>query len=245
MNAPSLGHGLLVLGTFAVLSRGWDPGRKVRRWSTKTWVRSSAGCRRRETGHGHLRRRRRHRARPPAGAQGLQKIQRDVSDLLVAKSTFVALVDDKGIAIRNNLEPDAMAGKDLFSLFPALKTADAAPRHHRRTVPGRHRTAPGPHLGGRLPSEKGRRQDHRLLRHRLVVPRLCPSSGELPCGPEGAQAAGGWRYWQPRDPSRPRCSMRMAWGREVVVQTRRRSPRRRSPPEARRHRQAGPWRTAW
>jgi hypothetical protein len=62
--------------------------------------------------------------RDPAGVRkGLQKIQRDVSDLLVAKSTFFALADEKGIAVRNNLEPDVMAGKDLFAVFPTLKTS--------------------------------------------------------------------------------------------------------------------------
>jgi hypothetical protein len=53
----------------------------------------------------------------------LQKVRRDVPDLLVAKSTFFALTDDKGIAIRNNLEQDAMARQDLVALFPELAKA--------------------------------------------------------------------------------------------------------------------------
>lgn len=58
---------------------------------------------------------------PAAVRRGLQKVQREVPDLLVAKSTFFALVDPKGIAIRNNLETDAMAGQDIFTLFPTLR----------------------------------------------------------------------------------------------------------------------------
>lgn len=58
---------------------------------------------------------------PAVVRRGLQKVQREVPDLLVAKSTFFALVDAKGVAIRNNLETDAMAGQDIFTLFPALR----------------------------------------------------------------------------------------------------------------------------
>jgi len=53
----------------------------------------------------------------------LQRIRRDVPDLLVAKSTFFALVDDKGVAIRNDLEQDAMAGQNVVQIFPALSGA--------------------------------------------------------------------------------------------------------------------------
>lgn len=53
----------------------------------------------------------------------LQRIRRDVPDLLVAKSTFFALVDDKGVAIRNDLEQDAMAGQNVVQIFPALAGA--------------------------------------------------------------------------------------------------------------------------
>ncbi len=44
-------------------------------------------------------------------------------DLLVAKSTFIALADPAGIAIRNDLEEDAMAGKNLLATFPVLAKA--------------------------------------------------------------------------------------------------------------------------
>jgi hypothetical protein len=58
---------------------------------------------------------------PIAVRRGLNKVQVAVPDLLTAKSTFFALADANGIAIRNNLEVDAMAGTDLFKLFPDLR----------------------------------------------------------------------------------------------------------------------------
>jgi hypothetical protein len=55
----------------------------------------------------------------------LAKMRREVPDLTVAKSTFFAIADDKGIAIRNDLEEDAMAGTALLPLFPELAKAEA------------------------------------------------------------------------------------------------------------------------
>ncbi len=55
--------------------------------------------------------------------RALGRIRRDVVDLNVAKSTFFALADPSGVAIRNDLEEDVMAGQDLFALFPALAKA--------------------------------------------------------------------------------------------------------------------------
>lgn len=60
----------------------------------------------------------------PAVRQALLRTQREVPDLNVAKSTFFALTDDKGIGIRNNLEQDAMAGQDLAKLFPGIAKAE-------------------------------------------------------------------------------------------------------------------------
>jgi hypothetical protein len=59
--------------------------------------------------------------------KGISRLQREVPDLLVAKSSFFAIADEKGIGIRNNLETDAMAGRDLFQVFPGLRKADEAP----------------------------------------------------------------------------------------------------------------------
>jgi hypothetical protein len=53
----------------------------------------------------------------------LVKMRRDVPDLTVAKSTFFALTDDHGVAIRNDLEEDVMAGQDLLKIFPDLAKA--------------------------------------------------------------------------------------------------------------------------
>jgi len=52
--------------------------------------------------------------------KALGRVRRDVMDLSVAKSTFFALADANGVAIRNDLEEDVMAGQNLFAVFPAL-----------------------------------------------------------------------------------------------------------------------------
>jgi hypothetical protein len=51
----------------------------------------------------------------------LRKLREAVPDLRMAKSTFFAFADDKGVAVRNDLEQDTMAGKDLIGVYPALK----------------------------------------------------------------------------------------------------------------------------
>jgi hypothetical protein len=56
---------------------------------------------------------------------GLAKTRRDVPDLGLATSTFFALADASGVGIRNNLEEDLMAGKNLLSVFPDLAKAQA------------------------------------------------------------------------------------------------------------------------
>jgi len=55
--------------------------------------------------------------------KALQRVRRDVMDLSIAKSTFFALADASGVAIRNDLEEDVMAGQNLFTVFPALSKA--------------------------------------------------------------------------------------------------------------------------
>lgn len=55
--------------------------------------------------------------------KSLQRVRRDVMDLNIAKSTFFALADANGVAIRNDLEEDVMAGQNLFTVFPALAKA--------------------------------------------------------------------------------------------------------------------------
>jgi hypothetical protein len=59
-----------------------------------------------------------------AGARkALIRVRREVLDLSIAKSTFFALADSEGIAIRNDLEEDVMAGQNLLAVFPALAQA--------------------------------------------------------------------------------------------------------------------------
>jgi hypothetical protein len=53
----------------------------------------------------------------------LRRVRRDVPDLNLSKATFFALTDDKGVAVRNDLEEDVMAGQDLFKIFPELAKA--------------------------------------------------------------------------------------------------------------------------
>ena len=53
----------------------------------------------------------------------LRRVRRDVPDLNLSKSTFFALTDERGVAIRNDLEEDVMAGQDLFKTFPELSKA--------------------------------------------------------------------------------------------------------------------------
>lgn len=55
--------------------------------------------------------------------KALFKVRRDVQALDIAKSTFFALADSGGVAIRNDLEEDVMAGQSLFTVFPALAKA--------------------------------------------------------------------------------------------------------------------------
>jgi hypothetical protein len=57
----------------------------------------------------------------PAVRSALLKMRQQVPDLGIAKSTFFAYADDKGIAIRNDFEQDTMAGKDLVAGWPGLK----------------------------------------------------------------------------------------------------------------------------
>jgi len=55
--------------------------------------------------------------------RALLRVRRDVMDLTMAKSTFFALTDPTGVAIRNDLEQDVMAGQNLIAIFPALSKA--------------------------------------------------------------------------------------------------------------------------
>jgi hypothetical protein len=53
----------------------------------------------------------------------LELARRKVQDLRMAKSTFFALADLSGTALRNDQEQDRMAGRPFFASFPALSGA--------------------------------------------------------------------------------------------------------------------------
>lgn len=57
----------------------------------------------------------------PAVRSALLKMRQQVPDLGIAKSTFFAFADPKGIAVRNDFEQDSMGGKDLVAGWPGLK----------------------------------------------------------------------------------------------------------------------------
>jgi len=63
------------------------------------------------------------RTDPKAAAEALRNARRKVQDLRMAKSTFFALADEKGIVIRNDQEQDRMVGKPLFASYPRLSEA--------------------------------------------------------------------------------------------------------------------------
>lgn len=64
----------------------------------------------------------------PAVRSALLKMRQQVPDLGIAKSTFFAFADPKGIAIRNDFENDTMAGKDLVAAWPGLRpVSEGAP----------------------------------------------------------------------------------------------------------------------
>ena len=55
--------------------------------------------------------------------QRLLAVRREVPDLTKAKSTFFALTDETGVALRNDLQEDVMAGQSLVAVFPELAKA--------------------------------------------------------------------------------------------------------------------------
>ncbi len=59
----------------------------------------------------------------PAVRSGLKRIRAEIPDLTVAKSTFFALTDAHGVAIRNDLDVDVMAGQNVVAIFPSLTKA--------------------------------------------------------------------------------------------------------------------------
>jgi hypothetical protein len=58
-----------------------------------------------------------------AASKALASARDEVQDLRVAKSTFFAVATPDGQILRNDREADDMAGKNLFTAYPGLKTA--------------------------------------------------------------------------------------------------------------------------
>jgi hypothetical protein len=52
--------------------------------------------------------------------RALDRVRNDDRDLSVAKGTFFAVADDKGVVLRSDQEPDSLAGKSLTGSYPAL-----------------------------------------------------------------------------------------------------------------------------
>lgn len=66
------------------------------------------------------------RTNAPGVRSALLKMRQQVPELGIAKSTFFAFTDPKGIAIRNDFAEDTMAGKDLLARWPGLGPAARA-----------------------------------------------------------------------------------------------------------------------
>jgi hypothetical protein len=59
-------------------------------------------------------------ADPGSLRRALESVRNDDRDLSVAKGTFFAVADDKGVVLRSDQDPDQLAGKSLTAAYPAL-----------------------------------------------------------------------------------------------------------------------------
>src|SRR5215813_7236760 len=57
-------------------------------------------------------------ADPAAMRRALERVRNDDRDLSVAKGTFFAVADDKGLVLRSDQDPDSLAGKSLTGSYP-------------------------------------------------------------------------------------------------------------------------------
>lgn len=60
---------------------------------------------------------------PELARDALTRARGKVQDLRTAKSTFFAVVEKTGVVVRNDLQLDMMAGKNLLAAFPQLESA--------------------------------------------------------------------------------------------------------------------------
>jgi hypothetical protein len=62
-------------------------------------------------------------ADPGSVRRALERVRNDDRDLSVAKGTFFAIADDKGVVLRSDQEPDQLSGKSLMASYPMLGKA--------------------------------------------------------------------------------------------------------------------------
>jgi len=75
-------------------------------------------------------------ADPGSVRRALEKVRNEDHDLEIAKSTFFALADDKGMVFRSDQEPDQLAGRSLVAPYPALiKVLAGEPIEARGSMP--------------------------------------------------------------------------------------------------------------
>jgi hypothetical protein len=60
-------------------------------------------------------------ADPGAVRRALDRVRSEERDLEIAKGTFFAVTDEKGIVLRSDQAPDQLAGKSLLASFPAIE----------------------------------------------------------------------------------------------------------------------------
>jgi len=72
------------------------------------------------------------RGNPMQLRQKLTRVRNDTRGLFVAKSTFLVLVDEEGLALRNEFEPDAVAGKNLKQSIQGLEPVFSGTRVETR-----------------------------------------------------------------------------------------------------------------
>jgi hypothetical protein len=53
--------------------------------------------------------------------RAMERVRGDDRDLTVAKSTFFAVADDKGIVLCSDQEPDILTGRDVLAAYPPLQ----------------------------------------------------------------------------------------------------------------------------
>jgi hypothetical protein len=75
-------------------------------------------------------------ADPSSVRRALDRVRNDDRDLSIAKGTFFAITDDKGVVLRSDQEPEQLAGKSLLIGYPGLeKVLAGEPAELRGSMP--------------------------------------------------------------------------------------------------------------